>query len=87
MPVAATVLALGEIGVMSHELGDLVRGRLGVGGDAYPQAGSGQLLRVWLPVEGHRVATLASRGRCAIVSSLGRLLENVCRARVRERGV
>lgn len=77
MPVAGAVLALGEIGMVSGELGELVRGRHGVGGQANAKAGSGQLVGVRLPIKRHRKAAFGTRRRVAVVGRLRGTLEHV----------
>src|SRR5690554_1748697 len=72
------------VGVVGGELGQLVRGRLGVGRQAGTLAGHGQLLGIGLPVQGHRVAAGLAGRRGAVVSLLSGTLENR-RARARER--
>jgi hypothetical protein len=70
------------VGVVGGELGQLVRGRLGVGRQAGTLAGHGQLLGIGLPVQGHRVATGLAGRRGAVVSLLSGTLENrLARAR------
>lgn len=85
VPVACAVLALGVVGMVRGELGELVRCGLSVGRQANALARHGQVLRFGLPFERHRKPAGTGWRLCSVIGRLRRLLKNVWLARARER--
>nr|WP_245704203.1 hypothetical protein [Halomonas muralis] len=60
-PRHGTVTPARLVRMVGSELGQLVRGRLGVGRQTGTLAGGGQVLGVGLPVQRHRILALGRR--------------------------